>query len=126
MPRKPARPCSHPGCPELVTDGSRCPAHRKAEQRRETKERMQSSRVREDKSFYDSSLWRGVRASILRKEPWCRECRRNERRALADMVDHIVPISQGGARVNESNLQPLCNACHARKRQRESVEARTI
>ncbi len=124
MPTKPPRPCSHPGCPELVTDGSRCTAHRKQEQSRETKVRMQSSRVKEDKAFYDSMLWRRVRESILRKEPWCRECRREGRRALADMVDHVTPIRMGGARVSESNLQPMCTTCHSRKRQRESLEAR--
>src|SRR3954453_10934326 len=92
MPRKPPHPCAHPTCPELITEGSRCPAHQKQEQRQETKVRMAKPQVKEDKAFYDSALWRRVRTSILRKEPYCRECRRDRRMALADMVDHIVPI----------------------------------
>lgn len=35
------------------------------------------------------------------------------------MVDHVVPISQGGARTEESNLQTMCDRCHAKKRQGE-------
>jgi 5-methylcytosine-specific restriction protein A len=38
----------------------------------------------------------------------------------AEMVDHITPIRLGGARFAASNLQPLCNACHAVKRAEES------
>ncbi len=33
MPRKPKRPCSHPGCPDLV-DGRFCETHAKQETRR--------------------------------------------------------------------------------------------
>lgn len=120
MPSKPPRPCSHPGCPELVNDGARCPAHRKEEQKRETRERMLDERVREDKRFYDSALWKRVRASILRKEPWCRECRREGRMGLADMVDHVTPIRLGGAKLAPSNLQPLCERHHQVKRGQEA------
>ena len=31
------------------------------------------------------------------------------------MVDHIIPIKQGGAKYDQSNLQSLCWACHSRK-----------
>ena len=33
MPRKPKRPCSYPGCPNL-TDGRFCPEHEKKETKR--------------------------------------------------------------------------------------------
>ena len=33
MPRKPKRPCSYPGCPNL-TDGRFCPEHEKMEAKR--------------------------------------------------------------------------------------------
>lgn len=29
MPRKPKKPCSYPGCPELIEDGSYCKKHQK-------------------------------------------------------------------------------------------------
>jgi 5-methylcytosine-specific restriction protein A len=34
---------------------------------------------------------------------------------LAVEVDHIVPIREGGARLDANNLQPLCHTCHSRK-----------
>jgi 5-methylcytosine-specific restriction protein A len=85
---------------------------------------MQDETKREHKRFYDSALWKRVRLGILRNEPYCRECRRQGRLMLADMVDHITPIGAGGARVVASNLQPLCNGCHAVKRQSEGMELR--
>ena len=36
------------------------------------------------------------------------------------MVDHIVPINKGGAKLDIGNLQSLCNLCHNRKSGREA------
>ncbi len=33
----------------------------------------------------------------------------------AKVVDHIVPIEQGGSMWNEKNHQPLCKSCHGKK-----------
>ncbi len=52
-------------------------------------------------------------------EPLCRMCGR-----LADLVDHIVPIMDGGAVLDEENLQSLCTACHARKTQADLARRR--
>ena len=68
-----------------------------------------------DTSFYQQKPWRTLRLMILQNEPICRECER----AVAQMVDHITPISQGGARLDPENLQPMCHSCHNRKRARE-------
>lgn len=40
-----------------------------------------------------------------------------------DQIDHIVPREQGGSN-EDSNLQPLCNACHEAKTAAET-KART-
>ncbi len=32
-----------------------------------------------------------------------------------ELVDHIVPISMGGARLDPDNCQSLCSRCHNRK-----------
>ena len=37
-------------------------------------------------------------------------------------VDHIQPVSQGGAWHDMSNLRTLCPGCHIRKTARENVE----
>lgn len=45
-------------------------------------------------------------------EPLCRMCGK-----LADLVDHITPILDGGAVLDDNNLQSLCKACHTTKTQ---------
>jgi 5-methylcytosine-specific restriction protein A len=36
---------------------------------------------------------------------------------LASVVDHIQPVTQGGAFWVETNWQPLCASCHSKKTQ---------
>ncbi len=88
--------------------------------------RMQSEENRRDKKFYDSAVWKKTREYVLRKEPWCRECRREGKMGLAEMVDHIKRIADGGAKTSLSNLQPLCHAHHNAKRAREAMEAKAL
>jgi 5-methylcytosine-specific restriction protein A len=66
-----------------------------------------------------SSAWRAVRLAVLRDEPLCRTCGE-----LADQVDHIIPVAEGGAELDRANLQPLCDPCHKAKTQQESLRAR--
>lgn len=42
-------------------------------------------------------------------------CKAKGRVTPATEVDHIVPLRQGGARLDRSNLQSLCRPCHAQK-----------
>lgn len=85
------RPCLTPGCPGLTRKGLYCETHRPKP------------------SPYDRK-WRGVRDAALRREPMCREC--GFRRAV--MVDHILAVRAGGARLDPRNLRPLCRFCHDR------------
>ena len=80
--------------------------------------------------FYWSKAWRKLRAWKLGLEPLCEECKRNNKLTKADMVDHIKPINkiepydlQNGMfphPLSKSNLQSLCNSCHAKKMNRAS------
>lgn len=38
-----------------------------------------------------------------------------------DQIDHDVPLEQGGSG-DDSNLQPLCNECHASKSKAEATQ----
>jgi 5-methylcytosine-specific restriction enzyme A len=40
------------------------------------------------------------------------------------VVDHVVPLKDGGARFDRANLQPLCVSCHNRKTARETAGRR--
>jgi hypothetical protein len=39
-------------------------------------------------------------------------------------VDHIIPLSRGGAELDEDNIQSLCAGCHRAKTMREAAEGR--
>jgi 5-methylcytosine-specific restriction protein A len=65
--------------------------------------------------FYQSSNWRRLRANFLRLHPLCGVCATKGQTVAAKVVDHIVPIKDGGDRFDNSNLQPLCVSCHNRK-----------
>ena len=65
--------------------------------------------------FYQSSRWRAVRAAVLRERPLCCACERAGALVAARVVDHVVPIKDGGERFDAANLQPLCVPCHNRK-----------
>lgn len=65
--------------------------------------------------FYHSREWRHLRQNFLIWHPFCEECWKNGKLTKASIVDHIVPIKQGGPALDENNLQALCVSCHSRK-----------
>ena len=70
--------------------------------------------------FYQSSNWRRLRANFLRLHPLCRACADRGQTVVAEVVDHVLPIKDGGARLDTANLQALCVSCHNRKTAAES------
>ena len=110
MPNKPKRPCSYPGCPRLV-DGQYCEEHKRLT------DKQYNLYGRDDftKNFYKTPEWRYARKKQLEAHPFCEECLKVGKRTKATMVDHIVPIKQGGDKFAPSNLQSLCWSCHSRK-----------
>lgn len=64
---------------------------------------------------YDGA-WRRFRAQVLREEPICRfhdhAAHRHECSLEATVVDHIVPIAAGGARLERANVRPVCRRAH--------------
>ena len=73
----------------------------------------------EDNKFYSSREWRAFRASYLKRHPLCIRCKQIGITMPATIVDHIVPIIQGGDKWNENNLQPLCYVHHGKKTARD-------
>jgi 5-methylcytosine-specific restriction enzyme A len=98
------RPCATPRCPVLVEKGH-CPAHGGTGLRRHGTAAQRG---------YGAD-WQRVRAAYAAAHPWCEwHLFRGARVAMA-VVDHRVPLRQGGARLAPSNLQALCRSCHAVK-----------
>lgn len=71
-----------------------------------------------DGAFYNSKEWKQFRKWIEGQRPKvCIMCGRD-----AYYLDHIIPISQGGKRLNPDNVQWLCVRCHAAKTNKERAE----
>ena len=113
MPKKPKKPCNHPGCPEL-TEGRYCEKH----QKEIDKEYNKSNRPY--KKLYNSNHWQRLRKHVLAKQPLCVICLKEKRITPATVVDHIKP-HKGDEKLffDINNLQPLCKSCHDRKTAKE-------
>ena len=96
MPRKPKRPCSYPGCPNL-TEERYCEEHKKLANRQYDR----YSRDKAARKLYASSEWKRIRALFLTAHPLCEQCRKEGR------------LRRGGTH-DESNLMALCKPCHSR------------
>lgn len=63
--------------------------------------------------FYTSPEWRALMASIKRKRlDCCEQCGRSGTRLFGD---HIQELKDGGAPLDENNVQLLCGSCHTAK-----------
>lgn len=107
LPRKPKRPCSYPGCPNL-TDGRFCEKHQREENKRYEKYDRNPAASRRY-----GRVWKRVRDSYVKEHPFCEECFKRGIIVPVEEVHHIKPLSEGGNH-NKSNLISLCKSCHAR------------
>ena len=89
-----------------IYSGGKCPQCAKQSTKRYDKEKRDKTLAK----FYASAKWKKVRDLQLKQEPLCRMCGRP-----ATLVDHIVEIRDGGAKLDFSNLQSLCHSCHNKK-----------
>lgn len=107
MPRKPKRPCSFPGCPNL-TEGRFCEEHEKQENKRYEKyDRDPAVRRRYGR------VWKRIRDSYAASHPLCEECLKQGRYSKTEEIHHKLPLSQGGTHERD-NLMALCKSCHAK------------
>lgn len=100
MPTAPYRPC--PQCRQVG-----CTAHNRHK-------RYDAQRSHAAGRGYDYQ-WQQVSKAYRIANPLCAHCAKAGRVALATEVDHIVPLVDGGERLDWSNLQSLCHQCHVRK-----------
>jgi 5-methylcytosine-specific restriction protein A len=109
MPRKARVPCRYIGCPALIEVGARtCEKHKAA-----THQADRNARGSAHERGY-TFQWNQYRNMYLRSNPLCVVCNR-----AAELVDHIVPLAQGGSMYDEGNHQAMCRSCHQEKTERE-------
>lgn len=73
-------------------------------------------RDKKSKQFYNSKAWEVCRTNVLIKYYYlCKECLDNKTIKVYDVVHHIKPLRDyPKLALVESNLIPLCHACHNR------------
>jgi 5-methylcytosine-specific restriction protein A len=105
MPTSALRPCSYPGCANLVRSG-RCELHPM---------QVVDQHNPENQKLYNTARWKRLRRLQLSQHPWCEECLRANIYTPATDVDHIEPHRGDPARFYQGKLQSLCVPCHSRK-----------
>jgi 5-methylcytosine-specific restriction protein A len=122
MPVRSLTPCRQTGCSALLDKPGYCVQHKRMVYK--AQKRQASTDYTERNRFYQRKAWKNLRALHLAHEPLCRACRTLGRLTAAQVVDHITPISQGGAALDDNNLQSLCKSCHNAKTLQESLSNR--
>ena len=107
MPRKPKRPCAHPGCPNL-TDKLYCPEHEKAA-RQQYDKYERSPAV--NKTY--GRAWKRIRDRYAEAHPLCELCQQHGKLTPTEEIHHKLPLSGGGTHATE-NLIALWKSCHAK------------
>jgi len=120
MPKRAARICTR--CGNVHSDPGHVCATCRQQHDRSRQQALDANRPSAAARGYDAT-WRRLRAWYLAQHPLCVECERAGRVVAAQEVDHVTPISAGGARLDPENLQALCTPCHSRKTFAESRRA---
>ena len=61
----------------------------------------------------------------LQAEPLCRDCAAKGRIRVANVPDHIVPLTHGGSD-EDSNIRCLCADCHQARTAEQFGHRRTV
>lgn len=122
MPRSAPTPCRQPGCGAVLTTPGYCDTHRSASHHDYARARRGFDTER---GFYQSVAWRAVRAAFLNDHPLCTHCVGRGRVVAAVVADQVVPLKDGSAQFDWTNLQGLCVSCHNRKTAHETARRRT-
>ncbi|MFI1928340.1 HNH endonuclease [Streptomyces sp. NPDC020377] len=123
MPTSPPSRCTEGGCHEIATVGSRCDEHKPV-----------PWRGRDDKAArygITSGEWRKLKRRVTKRDHGCcYRCGADQEDVMADdpeaerfVLDHIVPIFEGGSRKDLDNLGLLCPPCDEVKSKAEAARA---
>jgi len=82
--------------------------------RKKIREQYDRDRGTSHQRGYDMN-WRKLRDYFITEFPLCAHCKKEGVVSAATEVDHIIPIAEGGERLDQYNLQSLCKPCHSRK-----------
>jgi len=112
MPRRSAKPCRHPGCPNLIPGGADrafCDEHQ-----RDVQQAYDAQRGSATERGYGAT-WRKLRKLVLAERPLCEDPFETHEAAGQVVAAEEVHHLDGNSRNNRpANLQALCKSCHSR------------
>jgi 5-methylcytosine-specific restriction endonuclease McrA len=94
-----------------LTNGTRCTSHVRAADRKRGTARERGIGGRD---------WERVRLLVLRRDNYQCQIRGRRCTEVATVVDHIVPRSKGGSRLDIRNLRAACRWCNTSKGARDA------
>ena len=68
-----------------------------------------------DRKFYKSRRWAAIRRDQLQSYPLCEVHRAAGFLVPAEVIDHVIRMTDGGSQSDGRNLMSLCSTCHDRK-----------
>lgn len=74
----------------------------------ERKPKSDQSRTRTNQQFYKSANYRKARKAYLHENPHCEVCGHWGWVNAAEILEHLIPINFGGAKLNRENWMPVC------------------
>ena len=77
-----------------------------------------NARLSTFKRGYDKK-WQKFRAWYLRQYPMCEHCSERGVDTPAKDLHHVIPLRDGGEKLDEENVQGLCRSCHSRETVKE-------
>jgi len=121
MPYRIKKPCSYPGCPELIKPGeSYCKKHKPEVNSYRHKLYDEKQRDPKVSKFYNSNAWKKLRKLKQSRDPLCEYCLEKDRTRIATEVDHVIPIKiNWSMRLDLNNLKSTCHGCHMNKTQED-------
>jgi len=113
-----AKRCMSPSCYQIVRDEgeTRCEKHRKV--RKKEVQTKRNFNV-ENSNIYNSQRWRRLSQKKRVVDPFCEMCLADGRETIANVVDHIHELSDGGDPYKWGNLKSMCHSCHNNKTRKE-------
>ncbi|UOA08338.1 HNH endonuclease [Methylobacter sp. S3L5C] len=128
MARTAKHPCRVFHCRELLDKPGYCDTHKVIAVTDSARHKISKAQVTEEykerNRFYQRATWKQLRRAQLDSSPRCCKCKLLGKLVAASVVDHITPISIGGAALDRENVQSLCTPCHSAKTNKERKKTR--
>lgn len=120
----PSRKCGKSSCRTYIDFSERfCEKHRNLDQSTYNKHVRHNLYNSDYTDFYNSTAWRKLSKRHKAQNPLCIRCFNRGIIKQAEITDHIIELRDDFTkRLDPSNLQSLCRACHNIKSKEEEAK----